>query len=430
MKIKTFFKATLANQPVIQSIFRFFFRLLKLLSLLVTIPVLAILHLLDYIIPKSSNFWIFPVHFKLHTFTDNNRALFESIKGDNNIKKIILTRSKKIRVQDALNTEIVAMRSWKGVWYLWRSGVLFIQHSLYLDLRAINPFSKNLILPYRRLVVNTWHGIPIKSISSTNSGLYHPVIRHELKHYLLTCSAASDKAIMQAAFGSIPDDRIIITGMPRNDFLLVDEKKLPPEYQQQLEQVLKIKTAKKLVVYAPTFRETDSGGKYYNFTKEEIEAIRNILEKHNAIMAFRLHYHSKDSNYEQWFDNQYMFDFGSHLFPDMSMLIRSADVIISDYSGLFVDSLYITKRVINFAYDLEHYIHEQRGLAHPLHIISPVQICTTFQEFENSLANSFNKFTEDETVKYAASQNFFFTYIDNNNSFRIVSNVKKLLHLH
>ncbi|MFI5425631.1 rhamnan synthesis F family protein [Aeromicrobium sp. UC242_57] len=104
--------------------------------------------------PKFDHWWAFPVCAYDHTFAGNERAVFEEVRDDPSIKKIILTRSRRVEVTGE-NVVIVPIDSPEGDFHLLRSGQVFVKHGPSVNLsRRIDPKTHN--------VVNLWHGIPLK----------------------------------------------------------------------------------------------------------------------------------------------------------------------------------------------------------------------------------------------------------------------------
>lgn len=423
--MKHIFKSFFSKNPFLKRILKPCYRFLKPEKGIFRFYLLSVA---DIFVPKSKNIWVFPVHFYLKTFSDNIRAVYEEVKDDNDIIKVILTRDKPIDFfNPGKNTVILPMKSWKAYWYLLKCKVIFIQHSLRHDFYPLQ-YKDNLTLSIKkRKLVNLWHGIAVKSIIAPSTGIQHKAINKEKKYYLITASSLNDWMVMVSAFYPVKPSNVIVTGSPRNDFVKCDENKLPELQVKQLNGLKDKLGSKKLVVYAPTYREINLGGKSYNFSEDELNELKHLLDKHNTVLGFRLHYHNRNINYNQIIDNEYFIDLDQTLFPDMSVIIRAAEVVISDYSGLMIDTLYANKTIINFTYDYAHYGLKERGFSYPLDLIAPLPLCYNFQQLthylDKALSNDLLEFQE----KYKTSQKLFFENHDASNSKRLVDFLKKSL---
>jgi CDP-glycerol glycerophosphotransferase (TagB/SpsB family) len=331
---------------------------------LVKFIVAPLFQLFDLIVPKRKNYWAFSVHhIKSDQFVENARAVFEEVKHDQAIKKYVFARNNdttNFEIEDAHNCEILNLKSFKGLLTIVRCKVVFVTHSLSMDYSLRFPPSDFVVLKFNmknRLVVNLWHGIPYKKLYA----LWNPLVRQRLDRVKfrqyertmyagLISSSEIDSYAMGTMFHPIKYENIWVTGLPRNDFLTKDSTALPKYIQHQINKVNGIKGSKKLVVYAPTYRQTAavSTSAYYQFSDAEINSLLQVLKKHNAILGIRLHYFRNNNqlfNIEKYIDNEHIVDLGHNISPEIAPVIRESDVVISDYSSVFIEALYINKRL-------------------------------------------------------------------------------------
>lgn len=383
--------------------------------------------LIDALIPKRADSWLFPTHFYTHEFADNTRAVFEAIKADPAIRKVILARSKHISVPDgAVATEVVPMLTLRAVWRILRAKVLFVEHSLYLDFAPLRTHNLFFFALFRRKIINIWHGVPIKALDHRSSGMGIRPIRAELRYHHVVASSRIDRLAMANAFYPLHPKRVHVTGIPRNDFLVRPEDELPEHYRAQLAKVREIHKGRKLVLYAPTYRELQFGGMYYQFSEVEIERLKQILREHGAVLGIRMHYHNRPSQAVQLADGELIHNLDHNMLPDLGMIIRESHSIITDYSGLVVDAIYIDKPVVAFAYDRKHYTETQRGFIYPLDLIFPASICETFDELDRALGLLLQS-GHGLAFKNGATRQIFFEHVDDRNSERVVELVRTLV---
>jgi CDP-glycerol glycerophosphotransferase len=291
----------------------------------------------------------------------------------------------------------------------------------------------------KHIIVNLWHGIPIKKLYA----LWNPDVKKRLdrvkyRHYERTkyagliTSSAIDSYAMSTMFHPIKYEHVWNTGLPRNDFLLLPKNELPSYLKNQLEVVEEIKGGKKLILYAPTYRQTVAvkDAFYYKFSDSEIEDLKKILKEHNAIFGFRMHYFRNDAylfNIEDYVDNEYIFNLGHDFIPEISSVLRSSELVISDYSSVFIEAMYLNKPVISFAYDKKHYSENQDGLLYDEEIIFPGKVTEQYSDLLSSIKEELDNPTQTNSQKYKTSQKFFFDHIDTENSQRVIKKVKQLL---
>ena len=154
-------------------------------------------------------------------------------------------------------------------------------------------------------------------------------------------------------------------GVPRNDFY--DEEHLSDAYLSELRESFERDypqlKGKKLVLYAPTFREDPKNNAVFDYF--DIEKFLNELGDEYAL-AIRLH-----PNYKRFCDEEHNIDLDDLTnrydiinftgFKDEQKLLLLADILIADYSSIMVDYTILKKPAILFDYDLEDYLYKERG---------------------------------------------------------------------
>lgn len=398
--------------------------------------------LLDYLVPKDKQYWAFATHHLRATkFIENQRAIFEHIKSKPEIKKFIFYRDSKheIDIQDAVNYEIIKQGTFRAYTLLFKCKVVFITHSLAMDYSIRFGKRDFEVLKFRldnRIIVNLWHGISMKRLlnaanDETKLRTDRSKFRQkERKFYKgLIASSSIDGLIMAAMFYPLNYSQIWETGLPRNDFLLMPDTKLPAYIRASIEQLRSLKKAKKLLVYAPTYRQTavSKDAYYYQFSNDEIENLKHLLKESNAILAYRPHYFKNDPNYfnlDQFIDNEYIFDCSQNVIPEFSALARECDLLITDYSSVALETIYLDKPTLSFAYDIENYQKEQDGLIYDLSMIFDQDI---YQDYE-SLLLGIKGYLSSNGIKKSneMAKKLFFSHRDTENSQRVVDKIKML----
>lgn len=153
--------------------------------------------------------------------------------------------------------------------------------------------------------------------------------------------------------------KVLECGFPRYD-ILVDPK---AEVKTKLYQYFGIPENKKLVLYAPTFRNQTGTEKnstdIYQFNYEK--CCRELEKKFGGeyVLLLRLHPNvAKRSSSFAYSDNVY----NATYYPDMQELLAFSDVLITDYSSCMFDSMYAGHKVFLFAKDASEYALNERTL--------------------------------------------------------------------
>lgn len=189
--------------------------------------------------------------------------------------------------------------------------------------------------------------------------------------------AGSEKManIFRESFG-ISNSQIIRSGIPRTDLFFNQE------HLKQIEKSLKaeypIIKNKKVILYAPTFRD----GKLNDSTiKLNIESMYREL-KEDYVLFLRLH---PAMNVE--FDNKYpnfIVDVSNYV--DINELLVVSDLLITDYSSIPFEFSLLNKPMLFYAYDLEEY-NQLKGFWEDYEQMVPGPITRTTDELIHSIKN-------------------------------------------
>lgn len=197
--------------------------------------------------------------------------------------------------------------------------------------------------PKETIYLNTWHGIPIKVIGNSQK------TRDDYDYSsidFMCCSSEFEKKIFIRDF-NIKEETIVQCGMPRNDELYHPSESVV----QTVRKELKIPDDKKIILYAPTWRDSTDGGSSYQIAPPmNLEHWKDILGG-EYVLLFRMHHLTTKLMGVQF--NDFVRDVSNY--PQINNLMIAADILISDYSATIFDYSILEKPIISFAYDLEEY---------------------------------------------------------------------------
>lgn len=213
-------------------------------------------------------------------------------------------------------------------------------------------------LPYKKkrcqFYIQTWHGsIAFKAIEKDAQDKLRPQYVKEsmadskLIDLFLSSNSIQTKEIQNCFWY---DGEIFECGSPRNDMLYQSS-----EYKQKIKERLGIND-KKIVLYAPTFRD-DFRMDVYNL---DLNTLKRQLDNHlegNWHVLVRLHPNVMVNNL--FTDTSDISDVT--LYPDMQELLLISDVLVTDYSTIIYDVAIMHKVIFLYAPDLEEY-KADRGL--------------------------------------------------------------------
>jgi len=148
------------------------------------------------------------------------------------------------------------------------------------------------------------------------------------------------------------DGKILRTGTPRNDLLINDSG----GKRRSILAGLGIDPSKRIVLYAPTFRE-DKQLHYYDVDFDEVRKALSQKFGGEWCVVRRLHPHLSGIVTDDGDDIIDATDYG-----DIQELLLVADVLITDYSSLMFDFALTQRPVFLYAKDLKSYCDRERKL--------------------------------------------------------------------
>ncbi len=152
-----------------------------------------------------------------------------------------------------------------------------------------------------------------------------------------------------------------------SDILYNQELKILENYKKE---------GKKLIVYAPTYRQ-------YDDTKEIISVLKALQTLKNTVIIYKGHVIGSQFNLDENSKNKIYI----YKEPDPYPLMNLCDLLITDYSSLFIDYSVTGKPFILYMHDYEKY-QKTVGLYYDLKIDFKEISCFNQEELLK-LANSF-----------------------------------------
>lgn len=269
--------------------------------------------------------------------------------------------------------------------------------------------------------LQTWHGTPLKKLASdmtdvdmggnTNVAEYQEnfFVHSRRWDYLLAQNDYSEK-IFKRAFNF---NKEILKGYPANDILYNQDN---DENITKLKEKLGLPTDKKVILYAPTWRDNNfyKKGHYKMDLELEIDKMREALSD-EYVLVIKAHYlianNIDDSKYEG-------FAYNLSKGTDIQELYLVSDIMITDYSSTMFDYANLKRPMIFFAYDLENYRDSLRGFYFDFEKTAPGPIVKTTEDVISSI-----KHIDIVKENYAELfDNFYNTYchVDNGNSAKYI----------
>jgi len=151
--------------------------------------------------------------------------------------------------------------------------------------------------------------------------------------------------------------KLLPLGLPRNDQLFSEEYK--KESRAYYDEKYDLK-GKRTVLYAPTFRNYSEEIKL-PFSASDFDRLNEFFEKHNWVMIYRPHYIENIIPREYLESKEHILILDSTQEEDSQKLLAVTDVLMTDYSSIYVDYLILDRPICFLPFDLELY-EEEKGL--------------------------------------------------------------------
>jgi CDP-glycerol glycerophosphotransferase len=275
-----------------------------------------------------------------------------------------------------------------------------------------------------QVYLQTWHGTPLKRLvrdieAGKVSAQYLSTMRKETAawDYLISPSAYATKCF-ESAFG-FPikggNGKTLEVGYPRNDRLSASAEERVA-VRNRVRKQLGVKSAQtQLVLYAPTWRDTNRNAVGTLQTVNHIDAATKMPKGFQ--LMFRGHSMTLDAHNSKTAKGA--IDVTDY--PDITELYLAADVLITDYSSVMFDFAVTGKPMIFLTPDIEKYVAD-RGFYFDFVAEAPGPICHTTAEVIGALEN-INELAKQYGKAYKAWQAKFTPLEDGKATARVIAEV-------
>lgn len=239
--------------------------------------------------------------------------------------------------------------------------------------------------------IQTWHGTPLKKLALDMDSVYMAGEKgiDNYKKNFYENTQAWDYLISQNRFSTEIFRRafafnktMLEIGYPRNDVLFAKNN---PEDILALKKELGLPTDKRIILYAPTWRDNEFYGKgSYKFNPPlDFAKLREALQE-DTVLIVKYHYLIMDKI--DW--SPYKgFIYSCDLSYDISSLYLVSDMMITDYSSVMFDYSLLKRPMLFYCYDLETYKDTLRGFYFDFIKEAPGPITRTTQELIDAIKN-------------------------------------------
>lgn len=304
---------------------------------------------IKYLVPIN-NKRVLLVSYGGRRFDDSPKAILDNLINDSRFKNYEFVIA--IKEYDSIEKNTLIYNNLKNIrivkidtfiyFYMVMSSRIWITNS------AIER-SFTFIKKKKNIYVNTWHGTPIKKMGTDiikSNESFNPVKKFNCDIFL---SQGKYETEIFSRVYRIDKSKIHQIGLPRNDELINNASKDSID----IKEYFKIKPTKKVILYAPTFREFNI--KFGAKTNNHLNWITQLDDGYVVLM--RAHYETMDIFENN--KNTNIIDVSTYDY--INDLIKVSDLLITDYSSIMFDYSITEKPIILYCYDYDTY-ERKRGL--------------------------------------------------------------------
>ena len=228
------------------------------------------------------------------------------------------------------------------------------------------------------------------------------------KYKLIIASSEEIKKIIESAFAT---DKIEILGYPRNDIFFNTNLQFT-NYKKELG----LGKYKKIICYVPTYR--DNYNDVVPFSEEFYSILNKYFKEEQFLLIIKKHPYEKNIQVPDNLTN--IQDFSEDV-DDLQELLIYVDIVITDYSSVFMEYNLTDRPIIYYSYDYEEYLQNCRGMYYDYYDELPGPFAENEDELFELLKNVDRWFgDENYQNKYIEFKNKFNYFLDGNSSKRLM----------
>lgn len=313
-------------------------------------------------------------------FIGNTKYLYKYLTNNTDYRVVYFIKS-QILNQKLNNRGVRTINAYslKAIKTLRRARFIFVTHGL-SDIIPVR-FSP------KTTFIETWHGILMKKYVNIDDTLEYrkwakilnlKIENDNVYDYFITPSDSEQNLMILTKHFRIPRKKIKVIGYPRNDIFYSQDSNL----SKNLKTKYNISQSfKEILLYAPTFRDDDLTARF-PLSEGDLKEMNELLKSRNSILLMKAHKAEKKIEFRSFSNIKNIIKDS-----DIQELLFISDILITDYSSVYVDYLLQNRPILFFTYDYEYYEKENRGLQYDLKKMAPGPLIFTGKELIESIKN-------------------------------------------
>lgn len=294
-----------------------------------------------------------------YALTDNPYALFRHLKSRNTDYRLVYLVAKGVDVSSLQKGEYAYVRSFMGLYHM-------ATYKYRVTCQSYGSIIKK--RPGQRYI-QLWHGtFALKKMGldvSNPEGLTQ--LPHTVDWDYYISASKNDAEVVKGCSGFTCPYRLL--GNPRTDALFA------PWDLPAIREKLGIPEGKKVLLYAPTFRDWEMDAQTV-----ALPPLGALTEKYTVLM--RLHPFVADKIDPAALEDGIINVCG---YSNLNELLAVSDVLVTDYSSVFIDFSLLEKPSVFYVYDYDAYAKERGGFYLDFKTDLPGPVAYTEEELLDAL---------------------------------------------
>lgn len=300
---------------------------------------------------RDKNLWVFGAWFG-HEYLDNSKYLFIRALNEG-VNAVWITKETEIYDKlKSINLPVEMYDSKEGINIMKKAGYAIWS----TDFSDVNKYYLG-----GAKFVNLWHGIPLKKLEfddtvTKTSSVFVRIIKDKIlkgipyRKFWTVATSPTYKKIMMSAF-RLKENRVLDIGYPRNDYFFENF------YQEECD--FSFLKGNKMIAYMPTHR--NEGRRKIDIENNlELDKINEYCKENGYMFVIKKHFYHKSEIVDT--DKYSNIVDITPMKIDPQELLNRVDILISDYSGSYIDYLLLDRPIIFYNFDMDYYLSKDRKM--------------------------------------------------------------------
>jgi CDP-glycerol glycerophosphotransferase len=354
------------------------------------------------LIPKDNNLMVWTSY---PSFGDSVWIYYEYCKQEYPEKNHVWIQARKPVLE--VPKDVISYNFWsiKGIAILLRAKVIFTNNNEFYRLKSRN-----------QILIDFWHGIPIKNILNYDNALGTRIQKHAYKTSYRVSPSRIVTLLLSSAFGDHPNKYLEI-GSLRVDRILSTDKEF---VKSKLGLEVNLKYALFMPTYRKGYRSKQDGAQYDE--EELFNELKRRLNLYGYALLIKPHPFVEDIWEERYSDiiTSKSLALNGLITSD---LLAMTDLLITDYSSLLIDYLVTGKPLIILNLDKESY-KSSRGFIFDVTKYLKANVATCLDDIDLLLSNIEIFRSKENAEDFLRS--LYFDYLDSKSAVRLTKELKRL----